>query len=352
MKRFSGLLISLCVVLSLAVPQNIRGQASAAPRKWINAVLETKKLVMERADNGQIPFDSLNVDREFKELQHAFPNEMSAVMPYLRSNHKRFLSVMNGSPEEEFIAAVIKNFKSTTWFEARIKALKQEPDAKARVSGLLDLFFIAHEIRHLDEQLEWLNLSSIIVAIDDMKAVPAFNLEMANQKLEELKSLTRQGFGGIYANNPSSIAAAKRALLLKREILLSNSQLDFDRIMVSRYIIGASARTANPSALGTQPNNWSNQLSAPRSGFNAEIAELSNLRSEMQYRTIYKPAGGSSVPDLKLHWDADKVMFSKVDDTKHWQVFEVGINGDGLRKVIRIDRTGSRVCGCLLSAQQ
>lgn len=335
MKRFSGLLISLCVVMSLAVPQNIRGQASVAPQKWINAVLNTKKLVMERAATGQIPFDSLNVESEFKELQHAFPNEMSAVMPYLKSNHKRFLAVMNGSPEEEFIAAVIKNFKSTTWFEARIKTLKQEPDAKTRVTGLLDLFFIAHEIKHLDEQLEWLSLSSIIAAIDDMKAVPTFNLEMAYRKLEELRSLIRRGFNGIYENNPASIAAARKAIQLKRDILLSNSHLDFDRILVSRYIIGATARTANPSALGTQPNNWSNQLSAPRKGFNAEIAEISNLRGDMQYRTIYKPANSSSVPDLKLHWDADRLMFSKVDETNHWQVFEVGINGNGLKKVIQ-----------------
>jgi formylglycine-generating enzyme required for sulfatase activity len=334
MKRFSGLFICLLVALSLAVPKHIQGQVSAAHQNWVNTVLETKMHVIERAQTDQIPLDSLNVDSELRELQQKFPKEMSAIMPYVRSNHKRFLSEMDGSPELEFIEAVTKNFNSTAWFEARTKVLKQEPNADTRISGLLDLLFIASEINNLAEQLEWLNLSSIIAAVDDMKAGQTFDHIMATKKVNELRTLIREGFNGIYQNNPTSIAAARRALQLKREILLSNTQLDFDRILVSRYVIGATARTANASALGTQPNNWSNQLSARRSGFDAEIAELSNLRSNMQYRTIYKPANSSSVPDLKLHWNADRLMFSKVDDTNNWQVYEVGINGEGLRKVI------------------
>jgi hypothetical protein len=92
-------------------PFNIQGSLNVS--NWTEAVLETKKLVMERVAIGQIPFDSLKVDNELKELQQKFPAEMSAVMPYLRSNPKRFLSGMDGSPEAEFISAVTKNFKST-----------------------------------------------------------------------------------------------------------------------------------------------------------------------------------------------------------------------------------------------
>jgi formylglycine-generating enzyme required for sulfatase activity len=322
-------------LLQTAVAQklfNIQGSLNVS--NWTEAVLETKKLVMERVATGQISFDSLKVDNELKELQQKFPAEMSAVMPYLRSNPKRFLSGMDGYPEEEFIKAVTKNFKSTTWFEARTRALKQEPDAKARISGLLGLFFIANEVKQLSEQLEWLNLPAVMAAIDDMKGDKSFNLTEATSRLEELKGLARKGFSGIYENDRAAMAAAAKALQLKREILLSHPGLDVDRILVSRYKIGANARVANTAAMGTQPNNWSNQSSAPRVGFDAEIAELSNLRGELNYRTIFKPESSSSLPDLKLHWDARRLMFSMTDKTNRWQVYEVGIDGKGLRRVI------------------
>ena len=86
--------------------------------------------------------------------------------------------------------------------------------------------------------------------------------------------------------------------------------------------------------MGTQRNNWSNQSSAARGGFDAEIAELSGLRGEMKWRTIFRPENGSSVPDLKLHWNAGRVMFTMVDNTNRWQIYEVGVDGKGLRQVI------------------
>lgn len=116
-----------------------------------------------------------------------------------------------------------------------------------------------------------------------------------------------------------------------------------DKLIVGRYHIGTSARQVNPRSLGTQNNNWSNQTSAPRGGFDAEIVELSNLRGDIQSRTIFKPDNGSSVPDLKLHWDADRVMFSMIDTDKRWQVFEVGLDGKGLKKLMNSPRKRPRV---------
>jgi hypothetical protein len=334
MKKITFIWMFLCVIQTAVAHKSINNKGLLTTSNWTEAVLETKKLVMERAKTDKILFDSLNVDSELRELQLKFPNEMSALMPFVRSNVKGFLSGMDGSPEVEIITAVTKNFKNTAWFETRIKELKQERDAKARISGLLDLFFIASEIRNLDEQLEWLNVTAVMAAFEDMKSDKSFNLAEASSKLDELKSLVKLGFSGIYKNDRATVAAARKALQLKKAILLSHPALDVDRILVSRYKIGANARLANSSAMGTQPNNWSNQSSAPRGGFNAEIAELSDLRGNLKYRTIFKPENSSSVPDLKLHWDARRLMFSMTDNTNRWQVYEVGIDGNGLRKVI------------------
>ena len=83
---------------------------------------------------------------------------------------------------------------------------------------------------------------------------------------------------------------------------------------------------------GTQSNNWSNQESARRKGFNADIVELSNLRDEVQIRTIYKPDNTSSIADLKLHWDGDRAMFTQTMSDNRWNVFEVKLNNADCKK--------------------
>ncbi len=37
--------------------------------------------------------------------------------------------------------------------------------------------------------------------------------------------------------------------------------------------------------------------------------------------------------DLKLHFDADRLLFSSVGSHERWQIFEIGIDGRGLRQV-------------------
>ena len=75
---------------------------------------------------------------------------------------------------------------------------------------------------------------------------------------------------------------ANKALQNKQAILLNNPLLSGDKIVATRYILGPPARKAMAPDLGTQANNWSNQESARRSGFNAEIVELSNLADDVK----------------------------------------------------------------------
>ena len=76
----------------------------------------------------------------------------------------------------------------------------------------------------------------------------------------------------------------------KRAILLANPLLDADKIVAARFKVGSKAhQIMTPSFGGLRPINWSNQESAGREGFDAEIVELSNLRGDIQMRQVYKP---------------------------------------------------------------
>ncbi|MGV8134298.1 MAG: SUMF1/EgtB/PvdO family nonheme iron enzyme [Mangrovibacterium sp.] len=205
--------------------------------------------------------------------------------------------------------------------------------------ALLAVFInvIAQSNSRLNTDIAWLNAANVRAAFEDMCKIKGYDTARYESKVKELEGLCIQGFTGINTGNPEVQSRAQRAVALKREILMSNPLLDSDKIIVGRYKVNGNARNINTSSLGTQSNNWSNQISARRGGFNAEIAELSNLRGEIQSRTIFKPTNGSSVADLLLHWNGDKILFSATDDQKRWNVFEVKTDGSGFHKVIIAD---------------
>ncbi len=182
-----------------------------------------------------------------------------------------------------------------------------------------------------------LNAANVRTAFEDMRTIKGYDVARYEPMLKEFEELCRVGFTGNGNIGSDAQARAKKAFALKRMILMSNPLLDGDKIIVGKYQIGEKAREVNSSALGTQPNNWSNQTSARRDGFKAEIAELSNLRGELTSRTIYKPSNGSSVADLLLHWDGERILFSATDERKRWNVFEVKTDGSAFRKVINND---------------
>jgi formylglycine-generating enzyme required for sulfatase activity len=196
---------------------------------------------------------------------------------------------------------------------------------------------IAQSNQRLSNDVAWLDAANVRAAFEDMRKIKDYDAARMEQQVKELESLCHVGFAGFESGNAEAKIRAEKAVALKRTILMSNPLLDGDKIIVGRYKIQGNARKVNTASMGTQNNNWSNQTSAPRGGFNAAIAELSHLRGEIQSRTIFKPANGSSVADLLLHWDGDKILFSATDDNKRWNVFEVGTDGSGFRKVINID---------------
>ncbi len=54
-------------------------------------------------------------------------------------------------------------------------------------------------------------------------------------------------------------------------------------------------------------------------------------------RTLYKPLENYYVGDVDLHFDADKLLFSSIGKNNRWQVFEMKIDGSGLRQVTPSD---------------
>lgn len=268
-----------------------------------------------------------------------FPDEAARFLPFAGSDMKGVITTGDASIEKHIAEAITDLLTDKEYFTKQIASVSKVKEWEKQVVSYLSIAQEAMRVYQLQESVGWINLSAIEAAFNDMKQNPSYDRGANEAKLSSLKTLVNKGFAGIYSYDNESLQNAEKALQLKRDILLANPELDVEKLIVGRYKIGRTARQVNPRSLGTQNNNWSNQTSAPRSGFDAEIIELSNIRGEIQERTIFKPENGSSVPDLKLHWDADRVMFSMTDTDKRWQVYEVGLDGKGLKKLINSPET-------------
>ncbi len=240
----------------------------------------------------------------------------------------------NAYIEKSAAKHIVGKLINPSYFNALLaKVDASKPEA---AKEYVDIFNSAKKVLFVQSKFKWLNAASIKDAFADMKTIEGFDAAAVEPKVNELLSLLASNIN-IYNGSEEELAKAEKALSLQREIMLANPYLKSGNILVGRYRLGDNARTAMGPQLGTQANNWSNQMSAPRMGFDAEIAELMDVAGDMSTRSIYKPEGGSSVPDLHLHWNADRMMFSAINEKGLWGVFEVGVDGKNAKELVTVD---------------
>ena len=158
-----------------------------------------------------------------------------------------------------------------------------------------------------------------------------------------------RGGGGQPADLEKLAAAVQRFESLRTEALLANPLLDFERLVFVKRA-DAGQKTPRPRVRGEAANFVGNDTIGFLNGlpinfqgngylreiaFDNEIAVLSPVRPDGQLTTLYRPDKPVFVGDLKLHFDADRLLFSSVGSHGRWQIFEVGVDGQGLRQVTR-----------------
>ena len=240
----------------------------------------------------------------------------------------------NTDTERALVLKLAAYLKDSSYIKNTIRQIETEKKVETQITGYQKLHKQVQRMPLLQSELKWLNMEAIRLACEDMKRIEGFDAVKYLPILTELEQQVKQGFGNIYSGDEAVLVNAEKAVANKRAILLANPLLNGDKILTVRYQLGNRDRRAMAPELGTQSNNWSNQESARRKGFNADIVELSNLRDEVQIRTIYKPDNTSSIADLKLHWDGDRAMFTQTMSDNRWNVFEVKLNNGDCKKLI------------------
>ena len=277
------------------------------------------------------------------QLKKTYPAEVARVESTLNVPAELWITTQDASLEKAAVESRMRALKDQSYFRAQIAAIDKKAPA-AQALAYMNLLDKVTRTIDLQQQLEWVNLKAMRMALDDMKKMQGFDAAKYEVKYKELSEGLAGAEKALYTGEDAALADAQHLLDLKREILMANPLLDMDKIVVTHFNLGNRARSAMAGSLGTPPNNWSSMYSASRVGQDAEIMELSNLRGDIQKRTIYKPERKVNIADLQMHWDGDKLLFSSVDENNHWQVYEVGIDGKNFHQKVKVNEPDLEFC--------
>jgi len=127
---------------------------------------------------------------------------------------------------------------------------------------------------------------------------------------------------------------------LRREALLANPLMDFDRLLVIR-------RGVKSPHLGL-PQNYTSNAALPTTGYDDALCVLTPVEPEGELKILFQPDDGRILADPDLHFDGEKLLFSMPGKHGQWQVCEMGVDGSGLREITGADPDVDSYDACYL----
>ena len=180
-------------------------------------------------------------------------------------------------------------------------------------------------------------------AVEDLTA--SFGRRYPNGKtyLQRLDAIDEALAGKPGAERLAEIG--KQIDALRREALLANPLLDFEKLLVvKRRPLTKDGKPGDPDrARGWTigfPRSSHGKSSLPKnsSGFESEIAVLSPVGPTGKLTALYRPGDPKFIGDVDLHFDADRMLLTMPDAGGRFQVHEILADGAGLRQVTRGDQ--------------
>ena len=204
-------------------------------------------------------------------------------------------------------------------------------------AGLAKVRDVYHRSRRVAEALAKIDAvpwRAIRMGIEDLSKTfgeqypngPAFLKRLEALELARDEAVTLAAAGAAeHIDHGEKLAADAAAL--QREAMLGNPLIDFDRLLLIK-------RRGNMGL----PANWQSNSSVSKTGYDNEIATLSVKTPSAAMETVHRPDGKKFVGDVELHFGAGKLLFSSIGGNGHWHLFEINVDGSGLRQVTREDQ--------------
>ena len=179
-------------------------------------------------------------------------------------------------------------------------------------------------------------MTAVRLAIEDMQRDFPGRYDAARhlQALDRFERGCEQLSASLTGGTPVDPGTLDKLLSGVRAALLANPLLDFDKLLVvRRNFAGNAARRVTGGDAGFVPHNYENHTSIRKGNWDNEIIVLSGLRGDPQHERLFRPEDQQIVRDIRLHFDADRILFSKPDATGRWAIYEMRSDGSGVHQL-------------------
>ncbi|MDR6241605.1 SUMF1/EgtB/PvdO family nonheme iron enzyme [Aureibacter tunicatorum] len=267
------------------------------------------------------------VEPYIEKLRNNHPKEMDMFERSGAGNLEEWFKSDNGLIEKGACLSLVDELKDPAYYHDNVMSLSQYKGEDKAVK-YLRLYEDILNVLNLQKELEWLNVESLQLALEDMKVeFPDAGFGNKIKKLNKLQVEFASLEEGLYAGNRDTMDSIREWLEFKKSVLLSHPELANASILATKHDLGYKARKVWAPYIGTPPNNWSSNSSIvmPRD-HQVEIVMLTDLASGANVETVYAPEDDKMITDLDLHWDANRLLFSTVNERDRWHVYELDLN--------------------------
>jgi formylglycine-generating enzyme required for sulfatase activity len=234
--------------------------------------------------------------------------------------------------EQQAAEGLLKHLQDATAEREKLAALVQAKTAPTSPEWIQLVLTLAEQNQTFEQaksELPKLDLTAVRLAIEDLNASFPGKYTGGSEYLKAVQTFEKDLPAlktGLENGDKKSLAALARFQELRRQALLANPLLDFDKVLLVK-------RSEGNLCL---PQNWQGNTSVNPQVEN-EIATLEYKKSGAGVETFYKPENKYFVGDVDLNFDADKMLFSSIGTHNRWQVFEIKTDKTGLRQITPAD---------------
>lgn len=315
-------------LLSKDVPRGVapnQDMVTVQLRPGTNTVL--LKIFNQTGDCGFYYNPASSTGGALASLAQQYPQETRLFSKYVQAN--RWLSQPEDTTTEQAaIRDLLKRLPNATAERQQFDALaaaKTPPNNPAWLNLILALATQADGFERAKSDIDAINTTPLRLAVEDLLRTYGEKYQGGAEFLRQIAQFEQERpalKAALEKGDPKALDAYARFRALERKALLANPALDFERILLVK-------RKENNLGL---PQNWQGNTSMNPHCDN-EIATLNVKENAPTIKTLYKPATNFFVGDMDLNYDADRLLFSSIGSHRRWQVFEIKVDGTGLRQV-------------------
>jgi formylglycine-generating enzyme required for sulfatase activity len=191
-------------------------------------------------------------------------------------------------------------------------------------------------VLQLKEDLARFNPEAARRTVDDLakNAAGSYDAALHRAAVEALARGQEDAKKALSGQDASKQKEAEALIEGARAALLANPLLDVDRLIAVRRILDPqTARRGTGKEMGFLNLNPFNHADVRRAGWTNDIVVISNLRGTPKITSLYRPDTETLIRDPDLDFDAQRLLFSGINASNRWALFEVASDGTQLSEV-------------------